>query len=128
MTSTTAASSRNVPLIAARVVAGLLGGIQLAGAVFFLFIAPEGASWVGVWLDVPLVALLLSGIFLKLGLAVLPGLQAARRIAMGFLAITIGVVVTLLKVTMYDEPEAVLFLAVEAVLLLLLVLARRAGR
>ena len=126
--TTTIAPSRNVALVAARVAAGLLGSIQLAGAVFFIFIAPEEAVWVGLWLDVPIVALMLSGMFLKLGVAFLPGLQAARRIAMGFLAIAIGVAVTLVKIPVYDEPEGVLFLAFDGVLFLLLMLAWRAAR
>lgn len=119
---------RNVPLIAARVLAGLLGAVQLAGASFFLLIAPEEAVWVGPWLDAPVVALTLSSIFLKLGLALLPGLAATRRIAMGLLAVAIGVAVTLLKISLYDEPEGVLFLAFDAVLLAVLTLAWRTAK
>lgn len=128
MTTTVTTSSRNIALAAARVAAGLLGAIQLAGATFFLLIAPDEAVWVGPWIDVPIVALTLSGIFLKLGLALLPGLTATRRITMGLLAVTIGVAVTLVKIPMYDEPEGVLFLLFDAVLLGLLTLAWRAAR
>lgn len=128
MTTTVTTSSRNIALAAARVAAGLLGAIQLAGATFFLLIAPDEAVWVGPWIDVPIVALMLSGIFLKLGLALLPGLTAARRITMGFLAVTIGVAVTLVKIPVYDEPEGVLFLLFDAVLLGFLTLAWRAAR
>lgn len=128
MTTTATTSSRNIALAAARVVAGLLGAIQLAGATFFLLIAPDEAVWVGPWIDVPIVALTLSGIFLKLGLALLPGLTAARRITMGLLAVTIGVAVTLVKMPVYDEPEGVLFLLFDAVLLGLLTLGWRAAR
>lgn len=128
MTTTIAASSRNPALITARVIAGLLGASQLAGAIFFLFIVPDEAVWVGLWLDVPIVVLLVSGALLKLGVGVLPGLPPARRIAMGFLAVGIGVSVTLVKIPVYDEPEGVLFLIFDGVLLLFLTLARRAAR
>lgn len=93
-----------------------------------MLIAPDEAVWVGPWIDVPIVALTLSGIFLKLGLALLPGLTAARRITMGLLAVTIGVAVTLVKMPVYDEPEGVLFLLFDAVLLGLLTLGWRAAR
>lgn len=128
MTSTITHSARNSSLATARVLACLLGAVQLSGAVFFLFVAPEEAVWVGLWLDVPVVALTLSGIFLKLGLAVLPGLPATRRIAMGFLSVAIGVAVTLVKISLYDEPEGVLFLAFDALLLAFLTLAWRTAR
>lgn len=126
MTTSTTASPRNVPLVAARVTAGVLGGIQLAGATFFLLIAPEEAVWVGLWIDVPVVALMLAGILLKLAVAFLPRLDASRRIKMGFLAVALGVAVTLVKIPVYQEPEGVLFLAFDGVLLVLLLLARRA--
>lgn len=130
MTTTLSAaqSARNVPLAFARVFAGLLGTVQLAGAVYFLFIAREEAVWVGIWLDVPLVALTLFSIFLKLGLAVLPGLPATRRVALGFLAVIVGVAVALLKISLYDEPEGVLFMVFDAVLLTLLAFAWRTAK
>lgn len=130
MTTTLSAaqSARNVPLASARVFAGLLGTVQLAGAVYFLFIAREEAVWVGIWLDVPLVALTLFSIFLKLGLAVLPGLSATRRVALGFLAVIVGVAVALLKISLYDEPEGVLFMVFDAVLLTLLAFAWRTAK
>lgn len=130
MTTTLSAaqSARNVPLASARVFAGLLGTVQLAGAVYFLFIAREEAVWVGIWLDVPLVALTLFSIFLKLGLAVLPGLPATRRVALGFLAVIVGVAVALLKISLYDEPEGVLFMVFDAVLLTLLAFAWRTAK
>lgn len=128
MTTTVTTSSRNAALVTARVAAGLLGSIQLAGAIFFLFAAPDEAVWVGPWLDVPIVALTLSGIFLKLAVAVLPRLYVRRRIAMGFLAVAIGVGVTLVKIPVYNEPEGVLFIGLDAVLLGLLTLAWRAAR
>lgn len=128
MTTTITASSRNVPLVAARVVAGVLGSVQLAGAVFFLFIAPEEAVWVGPWIDVPIVTLMLSGFLLKIAAAVLPRLNARRRVKVGFVSVAIGVAVTLVKIPLYQEPEGVLFLAFEGVLLVLLLLAWRVAR
>ena len=128
MTTTTTTSSRNVALTTSRFAAGLLGSMQLVGAVYFLLIFPEEAVWVGLWLDVPIVALLLSGALLKLGVALLPGLPATRRITMGFLAVGIGAAVTLFKIPVYNEPEGVLFLAFDAVLLALLTLAWRAAK
>lgn len=128
MTDVVTSPPRNVPLVSARVLAGSLGALQLAGATYFLLIASEEAVWVGPWLDVPVVALTLSSIFLKLGLALLPALPDARRIAWGVLAVAIGVAVTLIKVSVYDEPEGVLFLAFDAVLLALLVLAWRTAK
>ena len=127
-TVSTTRSARNVPLASARVFAGLLGAVQLAGAGFFLLIARDEAVWVGLWLDIPVVALMLSSIFLKLALALLPGLPATRRLAIGFLAVAIGIAVTLLKIPVYDEPEGALFLAFDGVLLTLLVLAWRIAK
>ncbi|SCF09062.1 hypothetical protein GA0074695_3401 [Micromonospora viridifaciens] len=128
MTTTVTAPSRNIALISARVIAGLLGSVQLAGAAFFLLIAPEAGVWLGLWIDVPIVALTLSAIFLKLGVAFLPGLSAARRIAMGFVAFPLGIAVTLVKITAYHEPEGVTFVVIDTVLLLLVLLARRSER
>lgn len=131
-TTTTTASAprtrRNVALTTARVFAGILGSLQLAGAAFFLFLAPEEAVWVGPWVDVPVVAALLGGALLKLAVSVGPGLTAESRIRLGLLAVGIGVAVTLIKIPVYDEPEGVVFLALDAVLLALLLLARRGGR
>ncbi|KAE8763334.1 hypothetical protein GB883_14735 [Georgenia thermotolerans] len=73
-------------------------------------------------------ALLIAAPLVKLGVALLPGLPAPRRIALGLLAFPIVSVVTVVKVIAYDEPESGLFLIVDAVLLLLLLLARRADR
>lgn len=126
--TTLAHSTRNVPLISARVLAGLLGTVQLAGASFFLLVAPEEAVWVGPWVDAPVVALTLASIVLKLGLAVLPRLPDTRRIVMGLLAVALGVGVALVKISLYDEPEGVLFLAFDAALLAVLLLAWRTAK
>ena len=123
-----AAPSRNVPLLAARVLAGLLATVQLAGAVFFMLIAPEQAVWVGPLLDVPIVVLMVSGLLLKLAVAVWPGLAARRRIRLGLLAAAVGIGVALVKIPVYDEPEGVLFMLLDAVVIVLLVLAGRRDR
>jgi hypothetical protein len=130
MTSNTATDVRtsNRALAAARVVAGVLGVNGLLGATYFILIAPEQAVWVGPWVDVPVVAMMLTGFFLKLGVALAPGLPADRRIRLGFLAVALGMAVTLVKIPVYDEPEGMLFLAFDAVLLGVLLLAWRATR
>ena len=108
------------------VIAGLLGAMQLAGAFFFLFISPEQAVRIGPWLDVPMVTIMLAGFLCKLAVALLPGPEAGRRITLGLVPVAIGIAVTLVKIAVYDEPEGLAFLALDGLLLLLLLLARRA--
>ena len=124
-TPTVTARRRNLALVVARAWAGLLAASQVAGVAYFVFLAPDEGLWVGLWLDVPITALLAGGAVLKLAVAVGPGLDAHRRIHLGFVAVAIGIAVTLVKIPVYDEPEGVLFLAFDGVLLVLLVLARR---
>lgn len=129
MTSTAVVTpKRNAALIAARALAGVLGALQLAGAVYFLLIAPGEAVWHGPWVDVPVIAVLLTGVFLKLALAIAPGLDAARRIRLGLVAVGVGIAITLVKIPVYDEPESVTFIPVDAALAGLLLLARRGAR
>ena len=127
--TTTTLTARSVgphhTLTAARIMAGLLGVSGLAGMTYFLLIAPDSAVWLGPWIDVPVVAVMLTGFVLKLGFAVIPGLSAHRRLLMGFLAVGIAMAVTLVKIPLYDEPEGVLILGIDAVLLGILLLARR---
>ncbi len=113
-------------LLAARVLAGIIGTVQLAGAVFFLVVAREQTVWIGPLVDVPVIALTLTGIALKLTLALAPRIPPARRITVGLAAVAVGVVLTLVKIPVYDEPEGAVFLAVDAAVLVLLLLARRA--
>lgn len=127
-TRTVPVARRNVALVAARVFAGLFGASQVAGAAFFLLLAPEEAVWLGPWLDVPVIALLLGGALLKLTVAVGPGLDPHRRIGLGMVAAAVGIAVTLIKIPLYNEPEGVVVLAFDAVLLALLLLARRSAR
>lgn len=65
---------------------------------------------------------------LKLTLAVGPGLERSRRIGVGVVAVAIGIAVTLVKIPVYDEPEGILFIAIDLALLGLLLLARRGER
>ena len=130
MTVTTdiTAPPRNLGLGAARVVAGLIGAMQLAGAGYFLVVAPEQAVWLGLGIDIPVLTVLFAGILLKLVTALAPGLQQDRRIRLGLAAVGVSVLATLIKIPLYDEPEGVTFLALDAVLLALLLLAARAAR
>lgn len=122
------ATRGNVALVAARVFAGILGALQLAGVIYFVFLAPEDAVWVGPWVDVPVTALLLTGVLLKLTISVAPALDPPRRIGLGLVAVAVGVAVTLIKIPVYNEPEGALFLAFDTVLLILLLLARRGSK
>lgn len=123
--STTAAAGRNIALVVARVFAGALGLMQLSGAVFFLFIAPQEAVWKGPWLDVPVVAIMITGMLLKVAIAIVPRLASRLRISLGLVAVSLGVAITLIKIPVYEEPEGVLFLVLDAILLAMLLLARR---
>ncbi len=57
----------------------------------------------------------------------MPSLSASRRIRIGLLAVGIGIVVTLLKMPLYGEPEGVTFLVLDVLLGWLLLRARRSG-
>ncbi len=113
-------------LLTARVLAGIIGTVQLAGAFFFLVLARDQTVWIGPLVDVPVIVLTLTGIALKLTLALAPRIEPARRITVGLAAVAVGVVLTLVKIPVYDEPEGAVFLAVDAAVLVLLLLARRA--
>lgn len=126
--TTTATRPRNLPLIAARVVAGLLGVAGVAGASYFLFVAPEEAVWLGPAIDIPVLTLLFGGILLKLVTGFAPGLSDHRRIQVGLTAVALYAAATLLKIPLYDEPEGLTLLAVDAVLLAFLLLALRRSR
>jgi hypothetical protein len=130
MTATTdiTAPPRNLALGAARVLAGIVGALQVAGVGYFLFVAPEEAVWLGPLIDVPVVALLVTGILLKLVTALAPGLAQARRIGVGLAAVAVSAVTTLIKVPLYDEPEGLIHLVIDVLLLTLLLLAGRTAR
>ncbi len=128
MTTTIATSRRPLTLLVARILAGAIGVVQAAGATFFLFIAPHESVWLGPWIDVPVVGLTLTGVALKLAFAVWPGLPSTRRIPLGLAAVGLGAATTLVKDPVYREPEGVIILLVDAVVLVLLLVAMRAGR
>jgi hypothetical protein len=108
------------------VTAGVIGVLQLAGFSFFMFVVPDDQLVIlGPWVDYPITILLLSGVLLKLVTALAPGLAADVRIRVGLAAVAVGVVVTLLKVPLYGEPEGVTFLVLDLLLGGLLLQARR---
>ena len=81
--------------------------------------------WLGPWIDYPILTLLLTGVVLKLATALAPGLDAALRIRRRAGRRRLGVVVTLLKMPLYGEPEGVTFLVLDGLLGWLLLRARR---
>jgi hypothetical protein len=121
----TARRRSGVLLVAARVVAGALAVVQLAGVFFFTVMAPEEAVWLGPLVDIPVVGLMVLGMLLKLACAVWPGLAARRRIVVGLAGAALGIVTTLVKIPLYDEPEGVTFLVADLVVVALLLLAGR---
>lgn len=112
-------------LLSARVLATAFGLFQLAGVFLFTVLAPEEAVWLGPLIDVPVVALMVLGMLLKVVCGVWPRLPDERRILLGLAGVLIGISITLVKIPLYDEPEGAIFLAVDAVLLLLLLLLAR---
>ena len=123
---TVSTSTRNAALTAARVMAAVIGAMQLAGFCFFMLVVPDDeVVWLGPWIDYPILTLLLTGVALKLTTAFAPALTAARRIRVGLAAVGVGVVVTSLKMPLYGEPEGVTFLVLDLLLGWLLLRARR---
>ena len=112
-----------------RVLLGIFGAVKLAGTAFFLFFAtaeqngdPEGiADWsVGIWSTALALAYLGAAARFGHDRRVLPALAGVVLLDLVFSAV---------KLTVYDEPEAVLFLAVDVVIIVLLTrLARRTRR
>lgn len=112
-------------MTAARVFAAALALFQLAGVFFFTVLAREEAIWLGPLIDVPIVSLMVIGMLLKLVCGVWPRLLPERRILLGLAGVVIGFATNLVKIPLYDEPEGVLLMAADTVLLVLLLLARR---
>jgi hypothetical protein len=122
-------ATRNVALTAARVTAAVIGAMQLAGFTFFMLIVPDDeVVWRGPWIDYPILTLLLTGIALKLTTALAPGLRPDLRVRIGLSAVALSVVVTLLKMPLYGEPEGATFLVLDGLLCWLLLRARRVAR
>ena len=130
--STTAqTTARRDPLLTGiRVLLGLFGAFKLYGTVYFVFFAtaaqggdPEGlGDWlVGAWSLALAVALVVAAVRLGAG--------SPRTAVVTSALLVVEVAFSLVKLFVYDEPEAVGFMAVDLVLLaLLLVAARRRTR
>lgn len=122
-------ATRNIALTAARVTAAVIGAMQLAGFTFFMLIVPDDeVVWLGPWIDYPILTLLLTGIALKLTAALAPGLRPDLRVRIGLSAVALSVIVTLLKMPLYGEPEGATFLVLDGLLCWLLLRARRVAR
>ncbi|TFV63436.1 UNVERIFIED_ORG: hypothetical protein E4P37_14745 [Bacillus sp. AZ43] len=122
------ATGRNALLYGTRVLLGLFGAVKLFGTAYFLFFAsveqggdPEGiADWsVGAWSTALAVAFLVAAVRLGRDRRVLPALAVVLLVDLVFSAV---------KLTAYDEPEAVLFMAVDGVIIALLALLARRRR
>ena len=119
-------STRRDPLLTGtRVLLGLFGAFKLYGTAYFTFFAtaeqggdPEGlVEWsVGVWSTALGVAFLLAAARLGRDRRVLPALGGVILVDLVFSAV---------KLTVYDEPEAVGFMAVDLVIVGLLALTNR---
>jgi hypothetical protein len=121
-----APARRDALLLGVRVVLGVFGAFKLYGTVWFTFFAtaaqggdPQGVvDWlVAVWSFVLATALVVAAVSLR---------RRDRRVAgvvVGLLAVE--VLFSFVKLTAYDEPEALGFMAVDLVLAGLLALAVR---
>ena len=134
MTTTTArpvpGRTRRDPLLQGiRVLIGVFGAFKLYGTVYFTFVAtaaqggdPQGVvDWlVAAWSFGLATALIVAAVLLR---------NRDRRVAgvvVGLLAVEI--VFSFVKLFVYDEPEAVGFMAVDLVIVALLALAVRRKR
>ena len=116
---------RSALLQGTRVLLGAFGAVKLGATAWFLFWAtaeqggdPEGiGDWsVGIWSAALAVALLVAAVRLGRDRRVVPVLVGVLLVDLVFGAV---------KLTVYDEPEAVLFMAVDVVLVGLLALVNR---
>jgi hypothetical protein len=121
--------TRRDPLLTGtRILLGAFGTFKLAGTAYFLFFAsaeqggdPEGLlDWsVGVWSTALAVAFMVAAVRLGRDRRVLRVLAVVLLADLAFSAV---------KLTVYDEPEAVLFMTVDLVILgLLALISRRPG-
>ena len=123
------ARGRDALLQGTRVLLGAFGAVKLGGTAYFLFWAtaeqggdPEGlGDWsVGIWSTALAAAFLVAAFRLGRDHRVVPLLGGVLLLDLVFSAV---------KLTVYDEPEAVLFMAVDVVIISLLALVtRRATR
>jgi hypothetical protein len=108
-----------------RVLLGLFGAFKLYGTAYFTFFAtaeqggdPQGlGDWaVAAWSTVLAVAFLVAAVRLGRDRRVIPALAVV---------LALDLVFSVVKLTVYDEPEAVAFMAVDLVILGLLARLRR---
>jgi hypothetical protein len=108
-----------------RVLLGLFGAFKLYGTAYFSFFAtaeqggdPQGfGDWaVAAWSAALAVAFMVAAVGLGRDRRVLPALAGI---------VLLDLVFSTVKLTVYDEPEAVAFMAVDLVILGLLALIRR---
>ena len=131
-TSSTAApgTARRDPLmIGIRVLLGLFGAFKLYGTVWFTFFAtaaqggdPQGVvDWLVAGWSFALASALIVAAF-RLGAG------SPRTAVVTSALLLVEIVFSFVKLFVYDEPEAVGFMAVDLVLLALLAVAARRGR
>ena len=120
---------RTALLQGTRVLLGLFGAVKLAGTGYFAFFAtaeqggdPQGlGDWlVGVWSTAQAVAFLAGAVRL--------GPEPRRTARLLGAAVVADLAFSAVKITVYDEPEAVGFMAVSLVILGLLALVGRDRR
>ncbi len=121
--------TRRDPLLyGTRALLGLFGAVKLFGTAYFLFFAtaeqggdPEGVvDWsVGIWSTLLAVAFLVAAVRLGRDRRVLPALAGV---------LVLDLVFSVVKLTAYDEPEAVGFMAVSLVIIALLAAIARRNR
>ncbi len=122
--------TRRDPLLTGtRVLLGAFGAFKLAGTAYFLFFAtaeqggdPQGVlDWsVGIWSTVLATALVIAAFRLR------RGDRRIVRVVSGLLLVEVAF--SLVKLIVYDEPEAVGFMAVDLVIfgLLAAIIRRKA--
>jgi hypothetical protein len=121
--------TRRDPLLyGTRALLGVFGAVKLFGTAYFLLFAtaeqggdPEGlVDWsVGVWSAVLALAFLVAAVRLGRDRRVLPALAGVLLVDLIFSGV---------KLTAYDEPEALGFMAVSLVIIGLLAAIARRGR
>ena len=127
MTTTVRPATRgsSVLLHGTRVLLGLFGAFKLYGTAYFTFFAtaeqggdPQGTGdWlVAGWSAALAVAFMVAAVRLGRDRRVIPALAAVLLLDLAFSTV---------KLTVYDEPEAVAFMAVDLVIIGLLALVRR---
>jgi len=132
-TTTTAparpATRRDPLMIGIRVLLGLFGAFKLYGTLYFTFLAtvaqggdPQGVGdWlVAAWSFALAVALIVAAFRLGAG--------SPRTAVVTSALLLVEIAFSFVKLFVYDEPEAVGFMAVDLVLLALLAVAARRGK